>query len=135
MAVAFSQNLRSGRMSWGVADGKLTSGNCRVASRATGRSSLGWPVDRAPNANRTEGRTWPLPSPKASQFESPVPRHVLDPLARLADNAGEAMMRGPCRASSPMPQTRRKRLLQPQPYRCGNCVCWELSSSLAAISA
>ena len=44
-------------MTWGVADGKRTSGKCRAASHATGRGSLGSPVDRAANSSRTEGRT------------------------------------------------------------------------------
>jgi hypothetical protein len=57
MAVAFSQNVRPGRMTWGVADGKRTSGRCRAASHATARSSLGSPVERVPNSSRTEGRT------------------------------------------------------------------------------
>ena len=60
--MAFSQNVRSGRMALAVAEGKTWPVTLGSASQVVARFYHGSPVERAPNSSMTTGRTWPEPA-------------------------------------------------------------------------
>src|SRR3989344_9342702 len=66
MAVAFSQKVRSARITRGMALGNIRLDKCSAASHITGIAAHGSPVDRAPNSSFTSGLTYPEPPVRVS---------------------------------------------------------------------